>query len=103
VEKENWALSPREEQVWHLWAQGKTNREIAQALQISIGTVKTYLRRLYAKLGVASRAEAARRFGEMSTKGDLTAGKGSFKVKINPMVSPSRPMIFHSGASLCCW
>ena len=54
---------------WRLVAQGKTNRASAQALQISTGTVKTYLRRLYAKLGVASRAEAARRVGEMSTKG----------------------------------
>ena len=47
VEKEGWALSPREEQVWHLWAQGKTNREIARDLQISVGTVKTYVHCLY--------------------------------------------------------
>jgi len=66
--EEHHSLSPREKQVWRLVAQGKTNREIAQALQISTGTVKTYLRRLYAKLGVSSRAEAARCFGEMSSK-----------------------------------
>ena len=58
-------LSPREKQVWYFLAQGKTNREIAWALQISVGTVKTYIHRLYFKLGVSSRAEAARIFGEV--------------------------------------
>ena len=65
MEKRNWSLSSREEQVWYLLAQGKTNREIAWALQISVGTVKTYVHRLYFKLGVSSRAEAAKMFGEV--------------------------------------
>jgi len=64
----NRSLSLREKQVWRLLSQGKSNREIAEELQLSMATVKTYLRRLYSKLGVASRAEAARVFGEMSSK-----------------------------------
>jgi len=72
VEKENWALSPREEQVWHLWAQGKTNREIARDLQISVGTVKTYVHRLYFKSWGFRRAPKLRGYlVRLSTKGGL--------------------------------
>ncbi len=52
-------LSERERQVLTLIAQGKSNRAIAESLGISQHTVKTYVERLYEKLGVSSRAEAA--------------------------------------------
>ncbi len=52
-------LSPRERQVWLLLVQGKSNQEIASTLGLALGTVKTYLSRLYRKLGVSSRLEAA--------------------------------------------
>jgi predicted ATPase/DNA-binding CsgD family transcriptional regulator len=51
-------LSDREVEVLLLLAAGQTNAEIADALFISRRTVTTHVSNLYAKLGVASRAEA---------------------------------------------
>jgi len=53
-------LSGRELEVLRLVAQGKSNPEIADELFLSINTVQVHLRRIYAKLGVASRTEATR-------------------------------------------
>jgi DNA-binding NarL/FixJ family response regulator len=52
------ALSPREREVLQLVAAGSTNKEIAATLSIGGETVKTMLARIFAKLGVRSRAEA---------------------------------------------
>jgi DNA-binding CsgD family transcriptional regulator len=51
------SLSPREGEIAHMVARGLTNRAIASALEISLWTVSTHLRRIFAKLGVNSRAE----------------------------------------------
>jgi DNA-binding NarL/FixJ family response regulator len=50
-------LSARERQVIQHLASGMTNREIAQALELSPHTVKNYLFRIFDKLGVSSRTE----------------------------------------------
>ena len=42
-----------------LLRQGYTNREIAERLYLSENTVKTHLRRLFHKLGVSNRTQAA--------------------------------------------
>jgi DNA-binding NarL/FixJ family response regulator len=52
-------LSDRESEVLALIAQGMTNAEIARELYLSVETVKTYVKRLYAKLEVHNRAQAA--------------------------------------------
>jgi len=49
-------LTPRERQVAELVAEGLTNKEIAERLYLSPGTVNIHLGRIYAKLGVSRRA-----------------------------------------------
>ncbi|EMF53733.1 respose regulatory protein [Streptomyces bottropensis ATCC 25435] len=51
-------LSEREHEILGQLARGLGNREIARALFISEATVKTHLGRIYAKLGVETRAGA---------------------------------------------
>jgi DNA-binding NarL/FixJ family response regulator len=55
----NASLSPRQQQVLILVAQGCTNREIARRLDISSYTVGEYLTAVFDKLGVVDRASAA--------------------------------------------
>jgi ATP/maltotriose-dependent transcriptional regulator MalT len=50
-------LTPQERQVTRLAAQGLTNRQIAEQLFVSRHTVGYHLHKLYAKLGITSRAE----------------------------------------------
>lgn len=50
-------LTPREEQVVALVAEGLSNREIAQELALSEHTVKKYVFRIFEKLGISSRVE----------------------------------------------
>ena len=52
-------LSPREDEVLRLVAQGATNKEIADSLFISENTVKTHLRNIMDKLHLANRSQAA--------------------------------------------
>jgi DNA-binding NarL/FixJ family response regulator len=49
-------LSPRELEVARMIAKGYPNKIIASVLEISVWTVSTHLRRIFAKLGVTSRA-----------------------------------------------
>jgi len=53
-------LSPREKAVYDLLIHGRATREIAAALFISESTAKVHIRHIFEKLGVHSRAEAAR-------------------------------------------
>jgi len=50
-------LTPREEQVVALVAEGLVNRQIASELNLSPHTVKKYLFRIFEKLGVSTRVE----------------------------------------------
>ncbi len=51
-------LSPREAEVLRLLREGSTVTRMAEALLVSESTVKTYLSRLYDKLGASNRAQA---------------------------------------------
>jgi len=59
-------LSPREREVLELLARGYLYKEIMDALQVSRGTVNTYIRRIYEKLHVRSRAQAVAKFSHFS-------------------------------------
>jgi DNA-binding NarL/FixJ family response regulator len=51
-------LTPRELQILLELCAGASNKEIAQSSNLSLDTVKTHLKNIYAKLGVRSRAQA---------------------------------------------
>ena len=53
-------LTERETEVLQYLAEGKENKEIAQALNISLGTVRFHTSNIYMKLGVSNRTEATR-------------------------------------------
>ena len=62
-------LTPREMDVLELLGRRFTNKEIAEELVISPGTVKTHTINIYAKLGVSGRRQAvgkARKIGLLS-------------------------------------
>jgi DNA-binding CsgD family transcriptional regulator len=56
-------LTPTEERVAKLVADGRSNKEVAEALFVSVRTVEANLTRIYAKLGIRSRTELASRRG----------------------------------------
>lgn len=53
-------LSPRERQIVKLLAEGKTNREVAEGLNISLATVETHRKNVLSKLQLGSTAELVR-------------------------------------------
>lgn len=58
------SLSPRERQLINLVRKGLRNREIAEQLGVTEGTIKVYLHAVFEKLGVNSRTELAIRADE---------------------------------------
>ncbi len=56
--QDRFALSPRETQVLNLLHEGLSIPTIAHEMYISVSTAKTYVARLYEKLGAANRAQA---------------------------------------------
>ncbi len=56
------ALTPTEQRVAELVAEGRANKEVARELFVTVKTVERNLSRVYEKLGVRSRAELARRY-----------------------------------------
>jgi len=57
-------LTQRESEVLNLVALGRSDKEIAYALSLSVHTIKSHLRNILAKLQVSGRKEAARRARE---------------------------------------
>jgi DNA-binding NarL/FixJ family response regulator len=55
-------LSPREQAVLDGLAKGWTYKQLASELDISIDTIRTYVRRIYEKLHVQSRTEAVAKY-----------------------------------------
>jgi DNA-binding NarL/FixJ family response regulator len=62
-------LSPQEERILSLVAEGRTNRQIGQQLRLAERTVKNYVSGVLARLGVARRAEATAYLAHHTTPG----------------------------------
>jgi DNA-binding CsgD family transcriptional regulator len=77
------ALTPAEERVALLVAEGKTNREVAAALFLSDRTVEGHLSKVFAKLGVRSRTGLARVLAQ-PIEGVAGSNTGDFHVGANP-------------------
>lgn len=69
-------LTAREQEVLALLALGKSNAEIAHELFLSVDTIKTHVRRVFTKLGVNNRTQAAMRAVDPRS-GILRSGSGS--------------------------
>jgi len=67
VQPAPYSLSPRELEIARMVAKGYPNKTIAAVLDISAWTVCTYLRRMFAKLSVSSRAALVARLLEDGT------------------------------------
>jgi len=62
-----WRLTPQEVSVARLVATGRTNRQVADELVVSIKTVEYHLGNVYGKLGIRSRQELVPIFGPVDT------------------------------------
>ena len=80
------ALSPRELRVAQLAAEGRTNREIAYKLYVTLKTIEGHLDRAYTKLGIERRHQLSK-FFEEKKPGCQPPSEG---------LSPARPFGLHS-------
>jgi DNA-binding CsgD family transcriptional regulator len=74
------ALTPAEERVAALVAQGKTNKEVAAALFLSERTVEGHLSHIFGKLGVRHRSEIASVLARTQTQGSTSSNTGGSPV-----------------------
>jgi len=80
-------LTPRERDVVALLMSGASTRQIASETHLTVGTVHTYLKRIYPKLGVRSRVELVARM--IGTDG-LTFGDNG-RLTMPPDVQAATP------------
>jgi DNA-binding NarL/FixJ family response regulator len=66
-------LSARERQILVSLARGNTNNDIAESLAISLFTVKNHIKRIFRKIGVSNRTQAAARFNQEMMRTELLA------------------------------
>ena len=78
------ALTPAEERVAVLVAEGKTNREVAAALFLSDRTVEGHLAHIFGKLGIRHRTEIAAALAARQTQGIEAPNTGDSPVSAEP-------------------
>ena len=69
VDTSDTSLTPREIELLSLVASGLTNAEVSRAMFLAESSVKTYLKRVYRKLGINSRSQAVMRAVELGIAG----------------------------------
>jgi DNA-binding CsgD family transcriptional regulator len=74
-----WRLTPQEVSVARLVATGRTNRQVADELVVSIKTVEYHLANVYGKLGIRSRQELVPTFGPIAAPRRPGAASGASK------------------------
>lgn len=84
------SFSPREIEVARMVAKGYPNKTIALVLDISANTVNTYLRRIFAKLGVSTRAAMVARLMEITVVPD---GSETTPTLVEPPAMPDRAAV----------
>ena len=72
------ALSARELDVAEAVAMGLTNKEVAQALSISVRTVENHMRSIFAKLRITTRTRLAAKLHELNSAGSATLRTASW-------------------------
>jgi DNA-binding CsgD family transcriptional regulator len=69
-------LTPTQTRIAELVARGQTNREVADAMFVSVKTVEANLSKIYRKLGVSSRRELAH---ELRGRAAVAEGEGAIE------------------------
>ena len=78
-------LSAREREILVSLSRGSTNHDIAEALAISLFTVKNHVKRIFRKIGVSNRTQAAARFNRELMRAELIPSA------LAPSAPPWRP------------
>lgn len=68
-------LSPREQQVLNWLAEGFSYKQIASEMNLSMGTIRTYIRSMYEKLHVNSRTEAVVKYLDAAGMGGRVSAR----------------------------
>jgi DNA-binding CsgD family transcriptional regulator len=85
-------LSPREQEIVRMVAEGHSNKIIAAVLNISSWTVCTHLRRIFAKLGVGSRAAMVAKTLEENRLWHQASRQGKTTPTVHRAPGSSQPM-----------
>jgi len=94
---ENVPLSEREIEILQLVSQGKSNKEIAAELFISVNTVKVHLANIFTKIDVSSRTEAtlyAIEHGIVASPANTSVEPGNNNQIQAEVVEPNRFQLF---------
>ena len=83
-------LTERERRVVEEISRGLRNSEIAQRLDVTEGTIKVYLHKIYTKLGVKSRTELALMARDGPSPSAAAAASGSRSSRVRSCRSPGR-------------
>jgi DNA-binding CsgD family transcriptional regulator len=92
-------LSDRQIEILQLVGQGKSNKEIAAELFISVNTVKVHLGNIFSKIGVASRTAATLYAIEQGSVKSPAGTNGEVEVLVPEPVPPPAPVPPRSGIS----